>query len=164
MEIYMLSQDDTSKLWKLIEPINTGMLGNWNGEFLHSRPMQLVQDEFTGALYFFTHKSDSKVEEILKNREVNVTFSDQNENTYVSVSGVTTLVSDQPTIDHYWNDVVAAWFPEGKDDPDCVLLKVDTYLAQYWDSSSSKLIQLYKIAKANIKDETPDMGSNKKLS
>lgn len=159
----MLSKDETAKLWKMIKPVGTGMLANWNGDFLQSRPMQLVQDDFSGSLYFFTHKSDTKVDEILHNREVNVAFSDPSKKTFVSVSGVATLVTDQATIDTYWNDVVSAWFPEGKNSADVALLKIDTYLAQYWDSPSSKLVQLYKITKANIKDETPNMGENKKL-
>ncbi len=33
-----------------------------------------------------------------------------------------------------------AWFPEGEDDPQITVLRVDIHEAQYWEASSSKLI------------------------
>ena len=62
-----------------------------------------------------------------------------------------------------WNPFVAAWFPEGKEDPNVALIKIDVYMAEIWDTDKSDMVQLYEIAKANLTDSKPDMGENKKF-
>jgi len=56
---------------------------------------------------------------------------------------------------------VEAWFPKGINDPDLALVRVKISHADYWDVKSSKLVQLYKMAKAAITGKPPtDMGEH----
>jgi general stress protein 26 len=39
-----------------------------------------------------------------------------------------------------WNPLYKAWFPNGKDDPNITVLRVDVTEGEYWEANSSKLI------------------------
>ncbi|MFK7936673.1 MAG: pyridoxamine 5'-phosphate oxidase family protein, partial [Saprospiraceae bacterium] len=41
-----------------------------------------------------------------------------------------------------------AWFPEGIDSPRLALVEVKAISAVYWDSSSSKIVQLFNMGRA----------------
>jgi general stress protein 26 len=58
-----------------------------------------------------------------------------------------------------WNTATQAWFPNGPDDPDVALVRVRITHAEYWDVHDSKLVQLYKMARAAVTGHPPtDMG------
>jgi hypothetical protein len=57
-----------------------------------------------------------------------------------------------------------AWFPEGKDDPNLVVLKVTTDEAAYWDSTSSKMVVFFSMIKAVLTGTTPEGGDHGKLN
>ncbi|MEL6926031.1 MAG: pyridoxamine 5'-phosphate oxidase family protein [Bacteroidota bacterium] len=104
--------------------------------------------EDNGNIWFFTDIGSDKIDEIINNNQINFSFSNESENEYVSVSGTAYPVKDQEKINELWNVFVKAWFPEGKKSDALTLVKVQPETAQYWDGSSSKIIQMYKIAKA----------------
>ena len=60
--------------------------------------------------------------------------------------------------------MLKAWFPEGLDDPKIALLKVDILQGEYWDASSSKIVQFFKILKSIVKGKEYEGGENKKVS
>ena len=62
-----------------------------------------------------------------------------------------------------WNPpAVQAWFPEGADSPQNVLLQVIPDHAEYWDSKSNKLVQLFTMAKALATGTPPrDIGEHR---
>ncbi|BBI60896.1 hypothetical protein HSBAA_22020 [Vreelandella sulfidaeris] len=96
--------------------------------------------------------------------DVCLSFSDQEDGVYVSLSGKANLTDNRELIEKYWNPFIAAWFPEGKDDPDVALLEIKVQMGEHWKAKESKTFQLYEIAKANIKkDATPNMGENEKF-
>lgn len=161
----MLTEQECRKLWELINPIKTGMLTNWTGKMLHSRPMQRVNKDFDdGILYFFTRPNEGKATEFADYNDVCITYASNGDSTFVSISATAEVVRDRDLIDKYWNSFVSAWFPEGKDSPNVAILKLHAYAAEYWDSPESKMVQLFKIAKANITHTMPDMGENRKFS
>ena len=159
----MSSQDHKQKLWNYIKDIKTGMLVTEDGDDIHARPMHVVQDDYDGTLWFFTKAASEKVEEVQKDRRVCVTFCDMDKDIHISLSGRARLNRDQDKINKFWNPVVSAWFPEGKEDPNCTLLEVKIHKGEHWDSDSNPISFLYEITKANIQDEYPDMGENQKF-
>jgi general stress protein 26 len=159
----MSSPEHKQLIWNLIKEIKFGMLVTHDDleEKLRGRPMSLVQDEYDGTLYFFTDRTDAKAYEIQRDRDVCLTFADADDQTYVSLSGKANLTEDRSLIDRYWNKWVAAWFPKGKDDPNLAMLEIKIESGEHWKSDENKLVQLFKIAKANVLSEEPDMGENK---
>jgi general stress protein 26 len=159
----MMTEDQTEKLWALIKDVREGMLVT-KVPFLRARPMGIVQKDFDGTLWFFTSRSSEKVSELEQDNEVCVTFANPGEMDYVSMTGSVSVSKDRQKIEELWNVPTAAFFPEGKDDPDLVLLKIDVERAEYWDSKSSKMVQLYEFIKGAVTHRVPDLGENRKLS
>lgn len=159
----MSSQAHKEKIWNFIEDIKVGMLTTLDGDDLRSRPMHIVQDDYDGTMWFFTKKSAEKCFEVKKEHHVGISFSNQDDGVYISLSGVAILTQDKSLIDQFWNPFAGAWFENGKDDPDVALLQIKIYKGEHWESEDSKIFQLYEIAKANLTDQTPDLGTNKKF-
>ena len=113
----MSSPEHKQKIWNLIKDIQVGMLVTLDDDVPRARPMHLVQDEYDGTIWFYTRRSSEKVLEAKGDSEICLTFSDQEEGVYVSMSGTARITDDQAIIDKYWNPGVAAWLPE-KEDPD----------------------------------------------
>jgi general stress protein 26 len=157
-------EESIGKLNELIKDVKIAMLTTNDGGVLRSRPMQTQDFEFDGDLWFFTSSDTHKAEEIERDARVNVSYAKPESNTYVSVSGTGSLIKDQDKIDEYWNDIYKAWFPEGKDAPDLVLLKVAVEQAEYWDSPSSTIFQALGFLKAMATGEKADGGENEKIN
>ena len=152
------------KLKGLLEGIDFCMLTTINGGQLRSRPMSTQELDENGDLWFFTSDQTHKVEEIAQDNRVNVAYSKPDDNRYVSVSGRADVVKDRAKMEEYWSPVHKAWFPDGLDDPHLCLLRVKVEQAEYWDSPSSTLVQLFGFVKAVATGEEIDPGENKKLS
>ena len=157
-----LTLANQEKLWDLMKPMKVAMLVTEDKDFLRARPMELVQDEFDGKLYFYTDKDDEKNSEIKENAKVCVIFSDLENNQYISISGKAVVESKSDLIDKYWSPFVAAWFPNGQDQAS--IIEIDCQRAEYWDSTSSQMKVLYEVAMANLTKSKPHLGENIKMS
>jgi len=161
----MITKTEYEKLWELIKPVKAGMLTTWTGQMIHARPMQHVNENLEeGILYFFTNAGKGKAEEMERYEDICITYANHQTSKYVSISATAEVVHDKELINKYWNMFVSAWFPEGKDSPDLRILKIHPYAAEYWDSPESKMVQLFKIVKANVTSTMPDMGTNRRFS
>lgn len=157
--------ESIKKLGELIKDVKTAMLTTMDWGILRSRPMGTQDVEFDGDLWFFTSYETHKVEEIEKDRRVNVSYAAPDKNIYVSVSGTAVLINDRAKIEELWNPIYTAWFPEGKDDPNLVLLKVSVEQAEYWNYSSGTLVQAMNFIKALVTGESGgDGGVNEKIN
>lgn len=160
----MSSPEHKQKIWNLIKEIGVGMLVTQDEGTPRARPMHLVQDAYDGTLWFYTKKSAEKAFEAQSDRDVCITFSDQEEGVYVSMSGKARLRQDSEIIDKYWNSLIAAWFDGGREDPDIAVMEIDIRFGEHWKSKESKAYQLYEIARSNInEDHTPNVGENEKF-
>lgn len=143
-------------LWKLIKDIRFGMLTHRTSTgMLHAHPLTTQNrsmDEQT-ELYFFVPKSGELYERLLTDGEVNVSYADPGEDSYVSLSGQARFVDDVVQKEALWSPATQAWFPGGYADPEVALLAVRIRHAEYWDVDESKMVQLFKMAKAAVTGE-----------
>jgi len=58
---------------------------------------------------------------------------------WVSVSGTAEIIRDQLKARELWNPFVEAWLPEGPQDPNIVLIRVQADTAEYWDSPGGRV-------------------------
>ena len=158
-------ENDLEKLRELVKDIDFCMLTTVDeGGDLHSRPMSSNGDiDANGDIWFFTNVSSHKVSEIEKLPKVNVSFSDPDNQRYVSVSGTARLVRDRAKIDELWRPEFKIWFPEGKDDPEIALLRVGLEKAEYWDSPSSTIGYALSFVSSLVTGKEPDMGENRRV-
>tara|TARA_A200000113_G_scaffold197522_1_gene189146 strand:- start:261 stop:770 length:510 start_codon:yes stop_codon:yes gene_type:complete len=164
----MSSPEHKEKIWNFIKDIKVGMLTEHDSQDpngnLRSRPMHLIQDDYNGTIWFFIkHENDPTDVHQQENKEVSLSFCDHQNNTYVSLSGKSSISFNKKLIEKFWSPFAAAWFPEGKDDNNLALLEINIYKGEYWDSKSNMFAQLYEIAKANLTDQKPEMGENQKF-
>ena len=139
---------EQKKVKKLIESARIGMFTTQKKGALYSRPIAISQVDDENNIWFFTDIGSEKIDEIMANQQINFSFSNESSNEYVSISGEAYPVKDQEKIDSLWNAMIKVWFPNGKESNNLTLVKVIPETAQYWDGTSSRIIQLYKMAKA----------------
>ncbi|MBK9155018.1 MAG: pyridoxamine 5'-phosphate oxidase family protein [Chloracidobacterium sp.] len=156
-------EEAVEKIKELTEDIDFCMLTTSDGGVLRSRPMSTQQTDFDGDLWFFTSEDTHKIEEIEKDNRVAAAYSDPGKNTFVSISGRAAISKDRAKMEELWSPVLKAWFPDGLDDPKLCLLKVVAEQAEYWEGSSSTLVQLFGMVKAIATGQEADYGENKKL-
>ncbi len=155
----MNHKENNKQVWEIISSIKTGMLNTLTMEDkIHSRPMQVVQDEYEGTLWFFTGNPSEKNMEISNDSDVCVTFSGNDQ--YLALYGKAQLTKDQNKIDELWNPMVSAWFPEGKESQRCALIKVEIIHGEMWDSNINPFKFVYELGKAKIKNQRPELGEH----
>jgi general stress protein 26 len=143
------SHDDVARLGELLEDIDFCMLTTIDaGGQLHARPMSTQRSEFDGTLRFLTDRDSHKVEDIERNPQVIATYAKPDDHTWVCVHGTARLARDEQLIKELWSPVHRAWWPEGRHDPNIMVLSVDIDRADYWTSNGGKVTQLIGFAKA----------------
>ena len=147
-----------------VDNIRTAMLTTFTkAHGFHCRPMGTAEIDASGDIWFFTNEYSAKAREISLDNKVNVTYSDSGTNTYLSIKGHAHLIDDKEKMKTLWNPYIQAFFPDGLGDPKLILLKIETSDLEYWDSSSSKIVVLFNMLKANLLGKQYDEGEHGKL-
>ena len=158
------TQDVVEHFGDLIKGIKVAMMTTVEEDgSLRSRPMWTHDRDFDGELWFFTREHSPKVGEVEHDHHVNLAYSDPTRERYVSVSGRCRLVLDKEKARELWNPTLKAWFPQGLDDPELALLCVRVEKAEYWDTPSSRMVQLAGFVKATLTGTSYEPGDNQKL-
>ncbi|GAA1888786.1 pyridoxamine 5'-phosphate oxidase family protein [Lapillicoccus jejuensis] len=124
---------------------------------LHAAPMTTQEAEFDGDAWFLVHRESETVTNLQAQPKVNVTWAGAT--AWLSVAGTASVVEDAAKKDELWNEMTEAWFPDGKDDPAVVAVKVEGESAQYWDSPG-RARMLVSMLKARVTGSTPDAGDS----
>lgn len=152
------------QIYDKIKGIKFAMLTSMGEDgLLRSRPMSTTEAQNDGQLWFFTYDETEKTDEISKQPEVNLAYADISNNTYVSISGRARIVHDRNKLEKLWSPALRAWFPKGLDQPGIALLAVSIEQAEFWDSSSSKMVQLFQMAKAILTGAQANQGEHKEI-
>jgi len=124
-------------LRSLIKGIPYAMLTTHGTDgFLHGRPMVSQDDDDNACLWFYTDYSTHKVVDISARPIVNVSYSDQDRQLFVSVSGRVEIVTDPDVLVARWRPSYAKWIPLNIGDPKLALLKVAIEKINYWKPPS----------------------------
>jgi general stress protein 26 len=158
------TQDERKKLAELIKDIRFAMLTTQEPDgTLRSRPLTTQREDFDGDLWFFIGAASGTAHEVERDRQVNVSYAAPDKDAYVSISGRANVVRDRRKMEEVWNPVYKAWFPEGLDDPNLALLRVEATQAEYWDAPNGKLVQAVGLAKSLLTGKPFEGGENEKL-
>jgi len=160
------NKEQLDSLTAKIKHIDFGMFTTSDAtHVLTSRPLTQQQVDAEGQMWFIISDEAEFVGDLPSHPQVNVSFSDISDSLYVSVTGLAEVTRDRNKAEELWNPMVKAWFPGGLDDPHLALIKVTMQSAEYWDSHSSKMTQLFAIAKAAFTGERPkNIGEHTKIA
>ena len=151
------TQAHVAELAAKIRPVHSPMFATIDPQgHLVAQPMRLQQTDDEGGLWFFTSTLTELWGNIAPHPEVNLSFADQNEGLYVSVSGTAERVVDRNRIRELWNPFASAWFPNGPDEEHVVLVRVVPHAAEYWDTTESRMVRMFQIAQAALGGKPPE--------
>jgi general stress protein 26 len=154
--------EGAQKVNELIDGIRFAMLTTVDdlGKLV-ARPLTVQEREFDGDLWFLATRDSTAVTQLGVNPGAGVTLTSGD--TWVSLSGTAEMVDDKAKVKKFWNPFVEAWFPEGPDDPNIVLLKFSSDSAEYWDSPGGRIASAISLVKAKVTGEQYDGGENGKV-
>lgn len=162
MDERMSTSEVREKLWKAIEDHRTGMLGLTDAR-QHFQPMTAFVEPEAGAIWFFASRGNDLME-AAGTGNADVMFTFQSKDLYACLEGRLTLDTDRERIDRFWNPSVAAWYPDGKDDPDLVMFRMDLSDAAVWVVKGGLIRYMLEVAKANASKTTPDVGERQDVN
>ena len=150
-------------LWRLVEDIGTGMLITEDDDLLRGRPMTATARPELNELHMLTRRSSHKAVELGREARASLVFAEREKGEYVSLSGAAQISQDRDAIRALWGPYADAWFSDGPDGEDVAMVRFRAIRAEYWETSTSVLKQAWQIALSAGKDETPDLGEQRKL-
>ncbi|WP_125132266.1 pyridoxamine 5'-phosphate oxidase family protein [Microbacterium sp. 10M-3C3] len=157
----MADADELRKLAELLRKFRFAMLTTRShGGELRAHPLTVQETEFDGDLWFVIGRHASAVEDVARDAAVGVSFSSSD--AWLSITGTAQLVDDTAKLRELWGPGLEAWFPNGPEDPEVALLKVDASGAEYWDSPGGRIASAIAFVKHKVTGERYE-GDNDKI-
>jgi general stress protein 26 len=150
-------------LWKALSDRRTVMLGLTGKPMAHMQPMTAFRDDASRSVFFFARADNDLAQRAADGGEAMMCLQSKDDSFIACVGGELSVVRDPERVERFWNPVVAAWFPEGKDDPELIFLRLDPVDAQLWIADGNPVKFGWEIAKANLGKRTPDIGETAHL-
>ena len=148
------------EFWNHLETSNTGMLGLDQPGY-HAQPMTAFRDGETSTIWFFTRDDTDLAKDaaVGSGQSAMFHYGSKDQNVWACIHGELSVHGhDRDVIDRYWNPVLAAWYPDGKDDPKLTILRFDPDDGRVWVNEGGFFRFAYEIAKANVTKTLPDAG------
>lgn len=157
----LTGEEGRQKIAELVKGIRIAMMTTQAADgSMDSRPMAVQDKPFDGTLWFLTRGSSGKVGELERDRNVILTFAEPSDSKYIALRGRATVSRDRGKIHELWNHMYKAWFPEGEDDPEITVLRVDVTDGDFWEASSSKLVVYAKYLAAAVTGGSVPVGTS----
>lgn len=153
--------DFEKEFWKRLADVKAGLM-DVEGRLFPMTP-NLTQDD-DGAIWFITAKGTDAAEAATARKDIRFAMADNGAGLHGYVNGGLSVSDDKDKLDQIWSIVASAWFDEGKQDHDLVLVKFVPRDGEIWLSTESGAVFLFETIKANITDEEPDVGQRATLS
>lgn len=135
MKTESLIDEQKEHLRQLLGKFSTAMLVTHGSQgSLHARPMALATIDEDCTIWFITQRESAKAHEVESDTRVQI-ICQKDFSAYISLSGHATLVDDRAKVEEIWKETFKIWFPEGKNDPEIVLISVIPADGEYWDNS-----------------------------
>lgn len=129
----VVNQEAVEIVKDIIKDVETAMFSTISEGGINSRPMQTQDIEFDGDLWFLTKRDTSKYAEIMANPNVNIAYVGKS---YVSIRGTAEVVEDVERKKALWNAAYEKLLQTSYDDPNMILIKVNTDTAEYWETGN----------------------------
>ncbi|HUO22947.1 MAG TPA: pyridoxamine 5'-phosphate oxidase family protein [Caulobacteraceae bacterium] len=153
-------EHDLERLWHEIHKVRYGMLG-LTGSSDHFQPMAAFCEPETADIWFFTRSDTQLAKGCIGGAPAMFIVQSKDQAFHACIGGALEQHRDGERIQKYWNPIVAAWYPAGKDDPLLTLLRFTARDAQVWLSETNPIRFFWEIAKSNVTHHEPDVGASR---
>jgi general stress protein 26 len=139
---------DLARLAALVRQMRIGMLTTLEADgSLRSRPLETVEFDPQGRLWFFTQaRSPKSARAQAGDHQVSLSYADPRDEDFASISGTARVVRDEDKMRGLWSRNLERWFPRGLEDPDLALLEVRIDKAEYWDEPRNENVKIGTLA------------------
>ena len=138
----------TKLFWKALDDSPFMMLGLEGVEDDQTRPMTAQVDvpedgdkDDGGPIYFFASKSDGVGFNVNGSSRAVATFAAKDHGLFAHIHGGLVESTDRAVIERLWNPFIAAWYKDGKNDPDLKLLRFETETVTIWEAAKGSTLK-----------------------
>jgi general stress protein 26 len=138
---------------------------------LVSRPMATQKREPGVDLWFVTDIESGKIDELVGDPNVSLSYYHVKNWEWVSVSGTATVTTDREMIRQLYKPDWKAWFGDeggerdgGPDDPRLALLLVDATSVVYGKRNKPKPLALFEVVKGIVTGSEPDVADVRRIT
>lgn len=158
-----MSTSDIERLVELTQDSRFCMLTTVDTDgTLISRPMARQEVDLSVELWFIATRDSRKVGHIQADPRVSVTVS--SDTSWVSLAGQAEVVDDLEKLRELWSTFAEAWIPDGPEDPNAILIRVDVESAEYWDNPGGRVATVISLVKSKITGQPYDGGDHAKIA
>lgn len=115
-----------------------------------ARPLSVQRVAPDGRVAFFLSAGSALARQLASEADVALVFIDKRVGRYLVLNGRASLRHDPDFVAHRRAEHPAASFPGGPQEPDPVVLEVDTSQAQMWQPDGTRVEPVLKVAAAAI--------------
>ena len=144
MKVAKQRSEELARLAALVRQMKVGMLTTVEPDgSLRSRPLETLEIDAGGRLWFFTQAHSPKaIEAEANSHQVSLAYADPRDEDFASISGTANVVRDREKMRALWSPSLKRWFPKGLEDPDLALLEVRIDKAEYWDAPREENVKV----------------------
>ncbi|MHB1247721.1 MAG: pyridoxamine 5'-phosphate oxidase family protein [Sulfuriferula sp.] len=143
----MTEQNRIARVWDIIDKARVGMLTTQFNGGLRARPLEARADRDAGIIWFVTDVRGVKDDEIGAAHEIGLVFIDEGDRAYLSITGRAFVTRDTAKAKDIWRKTDDTWFPDGPDDPNVRVLRIEPITADLWDGPSSTAVVAFEYVK-----------------
>jgi general stress protein 26 len=162
-----MAKDDDSqvdRVWEVIYKAGICMMVTRFASGLRARPLEARPDRDAEVIWFLTDVRGLKDDEVEADPNVCLTFVYPKEKVYLSITGKASVGRDPERAKMLWNKEQQVWWPDGPEDPNLLVVKVEPERAEMWDGPASSAMAVFEFAKARLTGTKPDLGENRKVT
>lgn len=150
---------DIERAWMIMENLDVCMVTSRDGEGFHSRPLSSIVRSALGKVYFLSIASSAQIGHVTAGSRLALNFSNGSSQ-FLAAEADAHISKDRALIRELWNPGAQAFWPEGPETADVVVIEATPTSAEYWDGPS-QIVSVAKIAFAVATGTKPDLGDNK---
>ena len=159
----LYKENAREKIKEIAENINIAMMITKIGQKpLSIIPMYTKKVDDFGNLWFLSKSTSEHNKNIEADDDVQLVYSDHSQSTYLSLFGTALISTNKEILKELYQKLDNNWF-DGVDDEELTAICVEPKTAYYWDSTSNKYIEFFKMGLNAYTGTKYDIGKEGKL-
>jgi len=156
-------QAQVDRIWEVIEKAGVCMMAAQFADGLRVRPIMTLPVREENAILCVTDRRGLKDADIEASPEVYLTFVYPNENVYLALTGEAFVNLDPDDARELWTHKEEAWW-SGPHDPNLLVMRVELWRAEMWDSPVNCPVADFQFAKARLFGTKANLGDTRKVT